>query len=196
MNLTADTYSVFVLLLALFTLGATFLAAYSFANTVRLRNVRLSWKSGKLFGYPLFSTLFLVSTGIVGGWVFFSELDAYYTILGSYSWMGLCWFISSYFSSKAYITDHGIVKNINDPSQTIAWHQVDDYVEKPAEKGIEYVFIYHEKRLDEGESQRLIRLELFVPDKKSAKFDKLVSLKIGKTMTSVSDTSFDIKAFD
>lgn len=195
MNLTADTYSIFVLLLALFTLGATFLAVYSFANTVRLRNVRLSWKSGKLFGYPLFSTLFLISTGIVGGWVFINGLDTYYTILSSYSWMGLCWFVSSYFSSKAYITDHGIVKNINDPSQTIAWHQVDDYVEKPVEKGIDYVFIYHENQDDEG-NQRLIRLELFVPDKKSAKFDKLVSLKIGKTMTSVSDTSFDIKAFD
>ena len=132
MNLTTDTYSIFVLLLALFTLGATFLAAYSFANTVRLRNVRLSWKSGKLYGYPLFSTLFLLSAGMVGGWVFYHDMSVYYTIMGSYGWMGLCWFVSSYFSSKAYITDHGIVKNINDASQTIAWHQMDDYVEKPA----------------------------------------------------------------
>lgn len=196
MNLTTDTYSIFVLLLALFTLGATFLAAYSFANTLRLRNVRLSWKSGKLYGYPLFSTLFLLSAATVGSWVIYHDMSSYYTIMGSYSWMGLCWFVSSYFSSKAYITDHGIVKNINDPSQTIAWHQVDDYVEKPAEKGIDYVFIYHERQREALKETRLIRLELFVPDKKSAKFDKLVSLKIGKTMTSVSDTSFDIKAFD
>lgn len=196
MSLSANTYSIFVLLLALFTLGATFLAAYSTANTFRLRNVRLSWKSGKLFGYPLFSTLFLISSGIVGFWVYHQELDQYYTIMSSYSWLGLCWFVSSYFSSKAYITDHGIVKNINDPSQTVAWHQVDDYVEKPAEKGIEFVFIYHEKHMEEIGSSRLIRLELFVPDRKSAKFDKIVALKIGKTMASVSDTSFDIKAFD
>jgi hypothetical protein len=66
MNLSTDIYSVFVLLLALFTLGATMLAIYSIANAIRLRNVRLSWKCGKLWGYPLFSTLFLLfSTGRV-----------------------------------------------------------------------------------------------------------------------------------
>lgn len=196
MNLTTDIYSVFVLLLALFTFGATFLAAYTFANTVRLRNVRLSWKSGKLYGYPLFSTLFLAFCGIVAGTVFQLEAEQYYVILGSYTWMGLCWFTSSYFSSKAFITDHGIVKNINDPSQTIAWHQVHDYVERPTERGMEYVFIYNELKHREMKNTRLVRLELFVPDSKSAKFDKIVSLKIGKTMLSVSDTSFDIKAFD
>jgi hypothetical protein len=196
MSLTTDIYSIFVLVLALFTLGATFLAAYTFANTVRLRNVRLSWKSGKLYGYPLFSTLFLICCAVVGGYVIQMQLDQYYTIMGSYMWMGMSWFVSSYFSSKAYITDHGIVKNINDPSQTIAWHQVDDYVEKPAENGMDYVFIYRERNRDHLDNERIVRIELFVPDNKSAKFDKIVSLKIGKTMSVVSDTSFDIKAFD
>jgi hypothetical protein len=196
MSITTDIYSIFVLLLALFTFGATFLAAYTFANAVRLRNIRLSWKSGKLYGYPLFSTLFMLFSAVVAGIVVNAQLEQYYTILGSYSWMGLCWFTSSYFSSKAYITDHGIVKNINDPSQTIAWHQVHDYVEKPTERGMEYVFIYNDLNGDETINTRLVRLELYVPDNKSAKFDKIVSLKIGKTMSSVSDTSFDIKAFD
>jgi signal transduction histidine kinase len=196
MSLSTDIYSVFVLLLSLFTLGATFLAAYTFANTIRLRNVRLSWKAGRLFGYPLFSTLFLFFTAVVASFIVYNQMSAYYTIIGCYLWMGAAWFISSYFSSKAYITDHGIVKNINDPSQTIAWYQVDDYVEKPAEKGLDFVFIYREKNPDERKRTRFVRLELFVPDRKSSKFEKIISLKIGKTMSVVSDTSFDIKAFD
>lgn len=196
MSLTTDIYSIFVLLLALFTLGATFLAAYTFANTLRLRNVRLSWKSGKMYGYPLFSSLFLLFCGVVSAFALQFQADQYYIILGSYSWMGLSWFISSYFTSKVYITDHGVVKNINDPSQTIAWHQIDDYVEKPAEKGSEYLFLYRENQENRYTSSRLIRLELFVPDRKNVKFEKIVSLKIGKMMTAVSDTSFDIKAFD
>jgi hypothetical protein len=88
------------------------------------------------------------------------------------------------------------VKNVNDPSQTIAWHQICDYVEKPSEKGTEYIFIYTEKRIESYNDKRLIRLELMVPDNKSLKFDKLVSLKIGKTMSPVPGASFDIKAFD
>jgi len=196
MSLTTDIHSLFVLLLALFTLGATFLAIYTFTNTIRLRNVRLSWKSGTLYGYPLFSSLFLLFCGVVAAFSFQFQAEQYYVILGSYSWMGLSWFFSSYFASRAYITDHGIVKNINDPSQTIAWHQIDDYVEKPAESGSEYLFLYREKQENELSTARLIRLELFVPDRKSSKFEKIVSLKIGKMMTAVSDTSFDIKTFE
>ena len=59
MNLSTDIHSIFVLVLALFTLASTFLAAYSIANALRLRNIRMSWKRGKLAGYPVFSTSFL-----------------------------------------------------------------------------------------------------------------------------------------
>lgn len=195
MNLSADIHSLFVLTLALFTLGATFLAVYSITNAVRLRNIRTSWRSGKLKGYPLFSTLFLGFLTIVGTVVISMEVSQFYTILGCYAWMGCCWYMSSYFMSKSYITDHGIVKNINDPSQTIAWYQINDYVEKPASKGSEYVFIYQDSPKSHND-KRLIRLELFVPDRKIEKFNKIVNLKIGKTMTPVVDSSFDFKAFE
>lgn len=196
MTISTDIYSLFVLLLALFTLGSTFLAAYSIANAIRLRNVRISWKAGKLKGYPLFSTLFLGTSVLITGIVIYYQMDQYYNILGCYTWMGMSWFLASFYSSKSYITDHGIVKNINDPSQTIAWHQIADYVEKPAEKGSEYVFIYRDFVRERYRDRNLIRLELFVPDKKAPKFDKIISLKIGKTMSPVADTSFDIKAFE
>lgn len=195
MNLSTDIHSLFVLTLALFTLGATFLAAFSLSNAIRLRNIRISWKSGKLGGYPLFSTLFLGFTAVMAVIVVSLEISQFYTIIGCYSWMGVCWFTSSFFTSKSYITDHGIVKNINDPSQTIAWHQINDYVEKPASKGSEFVFIYQD--FPKGaNNNRVIRLELFVPDKKTVKFNKIVDLKIGKTMTPVVDSSFDFKAFE
>ncbi len=195
MNISTDIHSLFVLLLAMFTLGATFLAAYTAANAIRLRNIRLSWKSGKLKGYPLFSTLFLGFSIAVAAIVFYYKINQFYTVLGCYSWMGVSWFLSSYFTSKSYITDHGIVKNINDPSQTIAWHQICDYVEKPASKGSDYVFIYRDP-YNQINGTKLIRLELFVPDRSINKFNKIIDLKIGKTMTPVADSSFDFKAFE
>lgn len=196
MNFTSDIHSLFVLLLALFTLGATFLAVYTFANVIRLRNIRTSWKSGKFFGYPLFSTQFLAASAVISGIVYYMQMDHYYTIMGCYVWMGISWFMSSYFTSKSYITDHGIVKNINDPSQTIAWHQITDYVEKPSSKGADFVFIYKESPSAEIDENRLIRLELFVPDRKVAKFNKIVELKIGKMMTPVASSSINFKTFE
>src|SRR5690625_8036271 len=100
-----------------------------------------------------------------------------------------------YFYSISYITDHRIVKNINYPSQTIAWHQISDYVEKPAAKGSDFVFIY-QSAPQRTNQKRLIRLELFVPDIKTDKFNKIIDVKIVKTMTPVVDTSFDYIAFD
>lgn len=196
MNITSDIHSLFVLVLAIFTLGATFLAVYTFANVIRLRNIRTSWKSGKLFGYPLFSTKFLIASAIIAGVVYYMQLDHYYTIMACYTWMGVSWFMSSYFTSKSYITDHGIVKNINDPSQTIAWHQITDYVEKPASKGADFVFIYKDLPTDDFDENRLIRLELFVPDRKVTKFNKIVELKIGKMMTPVASSSINFKTFE
>ncbi|NBB77140.1 MAG: hypothetical protein GVY02_07150 [Bacteroidetes bacterium] len=194
MSISTDLHSLFVLLLTLFTLGATFLAVYTVANVIRLRNIRLSWKSGKLKGYPLFSTLFLTVSLAMAAVVYSTGMAQYYTIVVCYSWIGASWFVSSYFTSKSYITDHGIVKNINDPSQTIAWHQITDYVEKPVSKGSDFVFIYQQP--GNTEKTKLIRLELSVPDRKINKFNKIVDLKIGKTMTPVADSTFDFKAFE
>ena len=195
MSFSADIHNIFVLTLALFTLGAMMLATYTVANAVRLRNIRISWKSGKLGGYPLFSTLFLIFSAGMATLMYTHQISPFFPIMACYVWLGFCWFVSSYFTSKSYITDLGIVKNINDPSQTIAWHQISDYVEKPAAKGSEFVFIY-QSAPQRTNQKRLIRLELFVPDKKTDKFNKIIDLKIGKTMTPVVDTSFDFKAFD
>jgi hypothetical protein len=196
MSIITEIHSLFVLLLALFTLAATFLALYSIGNAVRLRNVRMSWNSGKLAGYPLFSTLFLCSAASIVGVTLIFELTNYYTILACYSWMGVSWWISSYIASKTYITDHGIVKNINDPSQTIAWHQICDYVERPKSRGSDYLFMYQNLGGEDESDRSVTRLELFVPDKRVDKFEKIVSLKVGKYLSSVSDIPIDIETLE
>lgn len=195
MNISTEIHSLFVLLLALFTLAATFLALWSAGNAVRLRNVRMSWKSGKLAGYPLFSGLFFLSVIAMFSVIYYFRLDSYYTIFGCYVWMSGCWWVSSFLASKHFITDHGIVKNINDPSQTIAWHQICDYLEKPDTKGSQFIFMY-QNGTTVYNAPEVTRLELFVPDKKVNKFEKIVSLKIGSIMTPVSDSSFNIKTID
>jgi hypothetical protein len=196
MSIITEIHSIFVLLLALFTLAATFLALYSIGNAIRLRNVRLSWNSGKLAGYPLFSSLFLVSAAAIVAVALSYELTQYYTIFACYSWMGVSWWISSHIASKTYITDHGIVKNINDPSQTVAWHQICDYVERPKSRGSDYLFMYQNHDGEKISDRSVTRLELFVPDRRVDKFEKIVSLKVGKYLSSVSDIHIDIETLE
>lgn len=196
MSIVSEIHSLFVLLLALFTLAATFLALYSISNALRLRNVRMNWNSGKFAGYPLFSTLFLGSAATIVGISLYYGLNQYYTIFACYAWIGVSWWLSSYIASKTYITDHGIVKNINDPSQTIAWHQICDYVEKPKSRGSDYLFMYQNRDGQDEADRSVTRLELFVPDRKVGKFEKIVSLKVGKYLSSVSDIPIDIKTLE
>ena len=196
MNLSTDIHSIFVLVLALFTLASTFLAAYSIANTLRLRNIRMSWKRGKLAGYPVFSTSFLAVSLIMAGIVYMNGLNQYYIISACYIWISISWFTSSYLASLSFISDYGIVKNINDPSQTVAWHQITDLVEKQAKNGSTILFMYQKKINSEQRLPELVRLELFVPDEKEATFQKILHYKLGNTIENLTGKSIDVKTFE
>ena len=162
--------------MVLFTIASTLLAGYSFQNKFRLRNVRLNWRAGKLKGYPLFATIFLGLIGVLSLVVFLMEDTENYAVFVAYVWIGCMWFVSSYLASKHYIIDHGIVKNLNEPSQTIPWFQVLDLIEREFPDGSEYTFTYSElnKSLTKGYKQ----LKLFVPSNKRNAFQKIVSLKL------------------
>lgn len=174
-----------------FTVASTFLAGYSLQNKMRLRKVRLSWRSGKLKGYPLFATIFLLLTLSLVSIVVVNGFSARYGILFAYLWIGCMWFISSYLASKYYITDYGIVKNVNDPSQTIPWFQILDYVERDGKNGKEYLFSYSEmnKSISEGYQQ----LKLFVPLRQHEAVKKIVSLKLKNKLEGPSIPDINLK---
>jgi hypothetical protein len=129
-----------VLLIA--TLFMCGLAVITAVKVFRLRNKRLSWRAGRLAGFPLFSTIFLgISIILLVTMVKYGsnwEMAA----SGFYLVISCAWFVTSYFSAKGYITDHGIVKNINDPAQTVAWHQICDFFECRDGDHSKFIFIY------------------------------------------------------
>src|SRR5699024_4792978 len=146
-------------------------------NVIRLRNIRLSWKTGKIRGYPLFSTLFLVATLAVGAVAVYRGTLTEIVAAVLYMWMGFSWFTASYFTGKRFVTDHGIVKNVNELSQTIACHQIRDFVEKEEENHDHYIFIYIAAIYDHHSD--LIRLHLEVSDIQLRAFRNLVAHKFG-----------------
>jgi hypothetical protein len=148
-------------------------------NAYRLRNILLSWDSGKLFGLPLFASVFMLFTfGMLLG-VTMMGLSGYTAILTCYVLMSFNWLVSSYFMSRRYITDHGIVKNINDPSQTIPWSNVHDLVEIEKRSGNSFAFFYLPFSVP-GDSRQCIRVELSVPNVHLDAFRKIMDHKLGR----------------
>jgi len=181
---------IFWVILGAFTLGAAVLATSTLANVLRLRNVRLSWAAGKMRGYPLFSTLFLGSVAVVGGIAYWFGSTEEMLAAGLYGWLGFCWFTTSYLTTKRFITDNGIVKNVNEPSQTVAWHQIRDFVETEEGDRTKYIFIYG---LDDTNTNGLVRLELAVPDSRKKSFQKLISHKLGSRIRCYVKDDLDIQ---
>lgn len=189
----AELNIIFLVVLGIFTLGAAILATTSLLKVIRLRNVRMSWKTGKMRGYPLFSTLFMLSVLIAGGTALYQGITFDIVIAGLYGWMGCCWFTSSFLATKRYITDHGIVKNVNEPAQTVAWHQIHDFVEVENEYNIRYIFLYSPPSAADPDD--VIRLELDVPNRKKEMFKKLISHKLGRRIRCYVKDDINIEQF-
>lgn len=185
---------IFWVILGTFTLGAAVLATVTLINVLRLRNVRISWKAGKMRGYPLFSTLFMFSAVIVGMIAIYRGSMTEIMVSGLYTWLGFCWFTTSLFATKRFITDHGIVKNVNEPSQTVAWHQIRDFVEKEEKQHTHYIFIYSRDKNDS--SNELVRLELDVPTRQKESFQKLISHKLGRRIRCYIQDDIDVEQFN
>ena len=181
-------------LLGIFSLVSTILAVSTLVNVVRLRNVRLNWKAGKMKGYPLFSTLFLGVSVLLVGIGLYRESFQELAMASMYMVTASGWFITSFLASKRYVTNHGIVKNVNDPSQTVAWHQIRDFVEIDGQNGTRFLFIYSEPSMDIP--GKILRLNLQVPERKLAGFKKLISHKLGRRITCYETESIKVEHFD
>ncbi|MEX0929234.1 MAG: hypothetical protein WD266_11210 [Balneolales bacterium] len=166
-------------LLGFFTIATTILALLTLSNSLRLRNVLQTWKGGKLGGYPLFSSLFLGFLFFMTMVIWNAELTRYNTAMYSYIWVGMNWFVASHMMMKRYITDHGIVKNINDPSQTISWHEIVDYAERNEEKDYRFTFIYHSGEI-RSRRKDAIKLELNVPREEVDEFRNILRKKLDR----------------
>lgn len=183
----------FHLCLGTFAVASTLMVLYSVQNKLRLRNVRIQWRAGKLKGFPLFSTIFLSCILILNIAIYAAGETSQALIAGTYLWLGFMWFISSYLTSKHYITDNGIVKNINEPSQTVAWHQIVDFAEKKNGKGLSYSFVYQKDQSFGKPDKKFYRFELAVPLSKHKKFKKIVSYKLEKRFESNLPFKVDFK---
>ena len=142
-------------------------------NRMRVRHVRLRWRTGKLLGLPAWPTMFLAAVVLfyVGALALGQTLPL--KMVAGYFIGGLFWFVAGLFSSAVLITEYGMIYHPNRAGHAVAWEQVVDYFEtKTASNKPCYVFFY----LDPTEAR--CRLELMVPSAQRAAFSRVVAEKL------------------
>ncbi len=167
-------------LLLFFAMASFILAIVTISNYLRLRNVMQTWRSGHLGGYPLFATIFMGCSVVLAGTALFYSYGNYYGVSAAYMFLAVNWLVSSYLMSKRYITDHGIVKNINDPSQTISWTSIHDFAELNEDGKTIFKFFYGNELHRNNPPKGYYRLELEVPDAELSAFKKVLNHKLGR----------------
>lgn len=159
----------FTVLLAVVTIAFTLLAAVTLSNAFRLRRILLRWHGGQEYaGFFLLSIIAIWLVDLRDG-----LLPA--ATWAVYGWVACTWMISSALMSMRFVTDHGIVKNINDPDQTVPWFAIHDYMEQETPDGVRFVFLYR--------SPEVQRLELVVPSARIDAFRKVLLRKFQRRFT-------------
>jgi hypothetical protein len=179
-DITQLFLSAFIVALAAFVLGSTVLTAWTWFNTQRLRNCIQTWKDPGLHGVPIFPAIFTAVVVSVSVYNTLANTYDYRLYEFVYLWLGINWYVAYHLMSKRYITDFGIVKNINDPSQTIAWSRVNDYLELSREGYTEFTFFFAS---EESSGLRSHRIKLKVPNAEYETFRRILTYKVDRHLS-------------
>lgn len=171
---------IFEVLLVGLAVMTTLFCVMTIRNLIGYSHLIMSWKNGKIAGYPTGSVILLVVAVIIliAGFTLPSDTATWMLLL--YGWSTLCWFIVSYLTSKYYVTETGIVSELNDRSKLLEWNCILDFVERDLnDRYVTYTFFYVE-RTSGTDSHELKRVEVKVPANRSEFFKNIIKLKMDK----------------
>jgi hypothetical protein len=178
--ITPLVWSAYYGMLIFFAFGTLLLTVFTWFNKRRLRNCIQTWSDPGLDSIPIFPSVFLLLVMTVAGFHAINGVQDYRWLEVIYFSMGLNWVIAYRMMTKRYITDYGIVKNINDPSQTIAWNRINDYLERVKDTHTEFIFFFTTQ--DQG-NLRTNRIQLKVPHEEYESFRKILTYKVDRQIT-------------
>ena len=106
----------------------TLLMLMTLANRHRITAVRFSWSTGRLAGLPVWPTVFL--TIVFGLCISAIWLDhPWQAVFLGYLMGGMFWFVSVMTAQTIVVTEYGIIRNVNQADQAVAWGAIVDYFE-------------------------------------------------------------------
>ena len=147
-------------------------------NRMRVRHVRMQWRTGRLLGLPLWPTVFLSAVVLFYAVATMLGPAAPLKMIAGYFVGGLFWFVAGLLSRTVLVTEYGLIYHPSRAGHAVAWEQVVDYFETTgASRKPCYVFFY----LDTSDTRR--RLELMVPRSGRAAFGQIIAEKLDARFT-------------
>jgi len=182
----ADVLSVLHLVLLSAFVGVTAISMIvALASRLRIQRTLLTWRHGPLTSFPLGPSMFLLLVGagfVYCGWVG-QEVPA--TVVVGYPAGGFFWFVATWLARSIVVTEYGMIPDVSRIRRSVAWGQVVDYVRTTREGQPHYVFFY----LDDDGSRE--RMDLPVPAKVEAEFERIVSRKLDARFAFSAKQAFD-----
>jgi hypothetical protein len=145
---------------------------------LRIHRVRMTWRSGRVGGIPIWPILFV---GVVTVFLVYAQNtnpSVPVLIYGGYLVGGAFWFVALLLSSSSVVTEFGIIPEIGRSGEAVAWGQISDYFQVEDGRRVYFVFIYQ----DFVGVRR--RLELAVP---AIDVERFVSVVRSKLDTRIED---------
>ena len=142
------------------------------ANRLRVEGVLLAWRTGRLFGWPLWPSLFMGAVVLLMGYGLLFDTDVPIGVFVGYLLGGSFWFAAALLSTSIFVTEHGFIRNVSRAHEALTWAQVSDYFEVEQDEDRYYVFLV----IDENNQRR--RLELKVPLAQQVRFRQIVRAKL------------------
>lgn len=160
-----------VLVIAFVSVTASLLSL-TVVQRIRIRRVRMTWRSGRVNKIPIWPILFI---GVVTVFLVYAQNivpSIHISVYVGYLVGGVLWFLAMIMSSTSVITDYGIIPEIGRSGEAVAWGQIADYFEVEDGRCTYFVFIYQ----DFVGVRR--RLELAVPAIEVERFLRIVRSKL------------------
>ena len=176
-------------LLAGFLCVTLALLVVTLMNRRRVRGVVLSWRTGRLFGFPLWPSLFLGLVMALLGYALIAS-PALSSLLAGYVVGGALWLTASLMMRSVIVTEQGLLLNVNRTSERVSWQAVVDYFERTETPGRHYVFFY---RAPDATRQRL---EVRVPASCAEAFQCIVSTQLDDRFNGAARQLYGKKALE
>jgi len=110
----------------------------------RIHRVRMTWRSGRVGGIPIWPVLFIgvVTLFLVYAQNIFPSVPI--TIYLGYLLGGVFWFVALMISSSSVVTDYGIIPEVGRAGEAVAWGQISDYFHVEEGRRTHFVFMYQD----------------------------------------------------
>lgn len=185
--------SIHGILVVLFVATTFSLFAATLINRFRLRRIVFTWSSGKLMGFPLLPSMFLIAMGGIFAYLYFGGYAKHPMrpwLLSGYVMGGVLWYVAALVSNSIIITDYGIIRGVNRMAKAIAWGQIVDYVTHESQRKTSYIFFILDEK---GHKQRV---ELDVPRAHVSRFAEIVQQRVDARFDFSTKQTYGTKALN